>query len=342
MRTVLENIGRNNNPQVFKTKYLWIKNLIINHLITQYKFNIMKQLFLLFWTLSATVALAQTPTDGLMMGKGWSCSVLSYGQSKWDHYWEGTLNRNNENIGTFTGQNVMFMNNYGISKNLNVIVGVPYVWTQASQGNLAGHKGVQDFSLWLKLKAFGLKMGGNEFAGFVTAGGSVPTHNYKNEMLPFAIGLGAKTASIRGVLHLKTKPGFYLTGQAGYTAKGDAKIDKDSYQFDSKLYPTNIVPVPDVIDATGRIGFLHKYFQLEGFYDHSACVSGDNIRRQDMPFMTNKMVATSAGALAKINVHTKAGIFTLAGQYSKVLSGKNVGEATNLMGIIQYTIQLKK
>ena len=302
----------------------------------------MKRLLLFLCTLSATVTLAQTPTDGLMMGKGWNCAVLSYGQSKWDHYWEGSLNRNNENIGTFTGQNAMFMNNYGISNKLNVIVGVPYVWTQASQGNLAGHKGVQDFSLWLKYKAFGLNMGGGEIAGFVTAGGSLPTHNYKNEMLPFAIGMGAKTASVRGVLHVKTKSGFYLTGQVGYTAKGDATIDRDSYQFDNKMYPTNIVPVPNVVDATGRVGFLHKYFQIEGFYDYFSCVSGDDIRRQDMPFMTNKMMATSAGATAKFNLHTNAGIFTLAGQYSKVLDGRNVGEATNLMVAVQYTVQLKK
>ncbi|MFN8355175.1 MAG: hypothetical protein U0Y10_12045 [Spirosomataceae bacterium] len=302
----------------------------------------MKQLQILIYLFVATTVFAQTPTDGLMMGKGLNCSVLSYGKSTWEYYWEGSLYRNNENIGKFTGQNVMFMNNYGISNRLNVIVGVPYIWTQASNGNLAGHRDVQDFSAWLKYKALDLKVGENKFAGFVTVGASVPTHHYKNEMLPFAVGMGAKTASVRAALHFKTKIGFYVTGQAGYTLKGDATLDRDSYQYDGKVYPTNVVPVPDVADMTGRIGFLNKRVQVEGFYDYFTCVSGDNIRRQDMPFMTNKMMATSIGAMAKVNWYTSVGMFTLAGQYSRILSGRNVGDATMRSIAIQYTIRLKK
>jgi hypothetical protein len=302
----------------------------------------MKRFLLICWTLCVGAAHAQTPTDGLMMGKGWSCNVLAYGQSKWDHYWEGTLYRNNENIGTFTGQNVMLMSNYGIGHKLNVIVGLPYVWTQASNGSLAGHRGVQDLSLWLKYQAFDLSVGSHHLKGFLTAGASTPTNGYQTEMLPFAIGLGAKTASLRAVLHFQSKQGFYATAQAGYSAKGDSEVDRDAYQFDGKVYATSVVPVPDVVDGTARLGFLNKHIQIEGFYDSFACVSGDDIRRQDMPFMTNKMMATSVGALAKYNVHTKAGIFTLAGQYSQVLSGRNVGKATNLMLAVQYTVQLKK
>lgn len=302
----------------------------------------MKRFLLICWTLCTTAAWAQTPTDGLMMGKGWSCNVLAYGQSKWDHYWEGTLYRNNENLGTFTAQNVMLMSNYGISDKLNVIVGLPYVWTQASNGSLMGHQGVQDFSAWLKYKAFDLKVGSSQLAGFVTAGASTPTHGYKTEMLPFAIGMGAKTASLRGVLHFKTKSGLYLTGQAGYTAKGDSEVDRDAYQFDGKVYHTNVVPVPDVGDATARLGFLNKHVQIEGFYDYFTCLSGDDIRRQDMPFMTNKMMAASVGGLGKYNLHTKAGIFTLAAQYSRVLTGRNVGKANNIILALQYTVQLKK
>jgi hypothetical protein len=45
---------------------------------------------------------AQTPTDGIMMNNGEFCFAASYGSESWDHYWEGTLSRENGNIGTFT------------------------------------------------------------------------------------------------------------------------------------------------------------------------------------------------------------------------------------------------
>ena len=96
---------------------------------------------------------AQTETDAIMMNRTQFCAGFLYNHSSWNEYWEGTRKRNNLNLGTVTNQSVMFMANYGITDNLNVMVGAPYVWTNASAGTLKGMKGVQDLSLNVKWRA---------------------------------------------------------------------------------------------------------------------------------------------------------------------------------------------
>jgi hypothetical protein len=289
--------------------------------------------------LSPLLSHAQTPNDGLMMGKRYICNVLTYSNSSWTNYWEGTLKRDNPNMGTFTAQNVMFMSAYGITNKLNVIVGLPYVWTSSNAGHMAGQRGVQDLSLFLKGRVFRLEKDQNRLSAYVVGGVSTPVSNYLPDFLPFSIGIGAKTASARAILSANVK-GFYLTGAAGYTGRGAITIDRDAYQADGKIYETNQVLPPNVMDWSGRLGFVNKHFQVEGFVENMTSQGGDDIRRQDMPFPTNKMDMTVAGAMAKLHLYTKGGaFFTVLGQYSQVLAGRNVGEATTYTLGVQHTFR---
>ena len=83
---------------------------------------------------------AQPHMDGLMLAKRNLCGGIVVGQSQWNHYWEGTLYRNNENIGTFTSQMAMAMANYGISDKFNIIASAPYLKNQTSAGTLRGQQ----------------------------------------------------------------------------------------------------------------------------------------------------------------------------------------------------------
>jgi hypothetical protein len=288
------------------------------------------------------VAFAQTPTDGLMMGKGYICTVVNYSQSNWQQYWEGTLKRSNENIGTLTTQQITLMSAYGIGKNLNIIAGLPYIWTHASDGQLAGQRGFQDVSAWLKYRFFRTDVPLGKFSTFAVLGGSLPVTNYVPDFLPMSIGLGAKAASLRGTVHYKMDKGFYLTTQAGYTRRSNILIDRDAYQYDGRLYYTNEVQVPDMVDATGKLGFLNNTFQTEVFLDYFTGLSGDDIRRNDMPFPANKMQATSVGWFGKYTYKTSAGELSSTAQVSYVLAGRNVGQTTMFTVGAQYAFQLVK
>jgi len=290
--------------------------------------------------LSPLPARAQTPNDGLMMGKRLICNVLTYSNSSWTNYWEGTLKRDNPNIGTFTSQNVMFMSAYGITNKLNVIVGLPYVWTNSTGGHMARQRGVQDFSLFLKGRVYRLETGKTRLSAFVVGGVSTPVSNYIPDLLPYSIGIQSKTASARAILNANVK-GFYLTGAAGYTGRSTITIDRDAYQAFGRVIESNRVAVPNVVDVSGRLGFVNKHFQVEGFVESMTSQSGDDIRRQDMPFPTNKMDMTSAGALAKVHFFSRSGaFFTVLGQYSQVLSGRNVGQATAYTLGVQHTFRV--
>ena len=105
---------------------------------------------LLLAALLSSSLFAQTDMDAIMMNKAQFCSGFEYMHSSWDHYWEGTLKRTNENLGTVTTQSVMFMPNYGITSKLNVMANASYVWTKALAGTLHGMKGMQDVAVFVK------------------------------------------------------------------------------------------------------------------------------------------------------------------------------------------------
>ena len=107
--------------------------------------------------LSAKNMYAQTDIDGIMMEKNALCIGPMFGYSSWTNYWEGTLKRDNENLGKVSTTMYSIMGNYGISNKLNVLFGVPYIKTKASAGQLKGMEGIQDLSLWLKWKALSKK-----------------------------------------------------------------------------------------------------------------------------------------------------------------------------------------
>src|SRR4051794_15034670 len=101
----------------------------------------MKRILQLLLIAMAVPAFSQTPTDGLMMPAKSFCTGFMYTQDQWREYWEGGLKRDNLNIGTITTQSLMYYGVYGVTSKLNVIGMVPYVWTNASMGTLAGQKG---------------------------------------------------------------------------------------------------------------------------------------------------------------------------------------------------------
>ncbi len=264
---------------------------------------------------------AQMPHDAIYMPKKTTCFALSYGNSSWKEYWENTLKRDNLNMGKVTTQSAMLMVAAGITDKLNVIVGLPYISTKTSAGNLMGQKGVQDASAWLKYKL--VEKSGLSLHGVV--GASIPVGNYVPDFLPMSIGLQAKTATGRILINYLHKSGMYVTGHGSYILRSNIKVDRDAYQADNRVYNTNVVGVPNATDAAARLGYMKdgSRIQAEFFVERFTCVGGDNIRRNDMPFPTNNMQMTNAGFYAKFQPKNIG--FNV--RVSKTLAGLNVGQS---------------
>jgi hypothetical protein len=282
---------------------------------------------ILLLAINCHFAFAQMPHDAVYMPKNTSCIALSYGHSSWNQYWENTLKRENLNMGTVTTQIAMPMLAVGLTDKLNVIVGLPYIATKTSAGNLMGQKGLQDFSAWTKYKM----VEKNGLAIHGALGASVPTTNYVAEFLPLSIGLQSKTLTSRFIASYYHKSGLYFTGSASYVLRGKVKIDKDGYQSFNKVINSNIVAIPNASDARGALGFSKKAVITELFVERFTCIGGDNIRRNDMPFLTNNMQSTSIGWYGKYQPKNLGANARIA----KVTNGLNVGQTISFsLGIL--------
>jgi hypothetical protein len=274
--------------------------------------------------LSPALLRAQTDEDAIMMNKNLFCVGGTYGHSSWDYYWEGTFHRNNLNLGTVTTQDVMLMGTYGITKTLNVVIGAPYIWTDASAGTLHGQKGVQDLSGWIKWQATQQHFGKSILSVYALVGGSVPLDNYIADYLPLSIGLHSKTTSGRILVDYQ-RGHFFATGGATYTWRSDITIDQSSY-YTTSLYLTNKVYMPNVESFELRSGYRSNRVVIEGIVSNMTTLGGFDIRKNDMPFPSNKMIATMAGAHVKYEFKFVKGLSVTAdGSYT--FAGRNVGQA---------------
>ena len=279
----------------------------------------------MLFLLSASALRAQTDEDAIMMSKNNFCVGGTYSRSSWDHYWEGTFKRNNQNLGTVSTQMFGLMGTYGVSKKVNVLMSAPYVWTHATAGTLHGMHGIQDLSLWLKWLALEKNIGNGVLSLYALGGGSIPLTNYQADFLPLAIGLHSKTLSGRLMVDYQLG-NFFVTASGSYTYRSNIKIDRNSY-YTTEMHYTNEVDMPDMTLANLRIGYRSERWIIEAVGTNVTTLGGFDIRKNDMPFPSNKMNATMAGAHAKYNFKAVEGL-SLTGGGNYTVAGRNVGQAT--------------
>jgi len=297
--------------------------------------------FLLLVGLIPVLASAQTPTDGLMMAKGNLCTGFMYTNDQWKEYWEGTLKRDNGNIGKVTTQSLMWYGTYGITSKVNVIAVLPYVKTNASKGTLHSMEGIQDLMLSVKYNFFRKDFGDNSFRTFVVGSFSTPLSDYTPDFLPLSIGLASTTASGRLTANYTFLKNWFVNGSVGYTFRSNVELDRPSYYTEDQLFLTNEVDMPNVFDYFISAGYRTGSLQAELNLIQQNTLGGDDIRRQDMPFVSNKMNYLKGGVLVMYYLPKPKGL-AVRGSALYTLSGRNAGQATTLMGGLLYTINFMK
>jgi|ERR1044072_3670948 hypothetical protein len=283
---------------------------------------------------------AQTDIDALMMEKNLFCVGPMYSYSSWKNYWEGTMKRDNENLGTVSTRMLAVMGNYGISRNLNALFSVPWVKTKASAGTLAGMEGIQDLSLYLKWRPFHKIIGNGTLSLFGIAGGSVPLGNYTPDYLPLAIGLRSKTASARVMADYRLHNGFFATVSYTYVLRDNIKIDRESY-YTTEMHNTHEVEMPDAANYNLRAGFRNYRWIAEAVVNRWVTLGGFDITRNNMPFPSNRMEATTVGANFKYVLPPMPQLSIVAGGNATV-AGRNMGQATTVYGSVFYVLDFSR
>ena len=279
---------------------------------------------------------AQTDDDALMMAKNNFCVGGTYSHSSWNHYWEGTFRRDNQNLGTVTTKMIGLMGIYGLNRHWAIVANAPYVWTRSSAGTLHSMHGIQDLSGWLKWEPVEEKLGSNsKLSVFALAGGSVPLTNYLADYLPLCIGLHSRSASGRVIADYQLGH-FFVTGVGTYTWRSNITIDEQSY-YTTSFHETNQVQMPNMASWLFRTGYRTNQWVIEGLLSDMITLGGFDIRKNDMPFPSNRMDAVMAGAHVKYEFQSRPlrGLsFTVDGNYT--VAGRNVGQATTIDAGIFY------
>ena len=279
---------------------------------------------------------AQTLTDGLMMPRKDLCTGFVYEHDRWTSYWEGTLKRDNQNIGSVTTQSVAWMGSYGLTDKLNVVAMLPYVSTKASQGTLSGMHGVQDLTLGVKYRALQTSLGSGTLAAFAVGSVGTPVSDYTPDYLPLSIGLGSRRASGRATLNYTSKRGFFVNASAAYTLRDDVTLDRPSYYTDGHLYYSDRVAMPDVIDYVVSVGYVKGRVHAPISFSQMHTLGGGDIRRQDMPFVSNRMKTSRLDAAVQYYLAKPRNLAVKLGA-TRTVGGRNVGQATTLQAGLLYT-----
>lgn len=302
------------------------------------KFKLPKLLLLLI--LITHFSFAQTDIDAIMMPKHNFCGGLMYGHSSWKNYWEGTFKRDNQNLGTVTTSMVNIMGNYGVTDKLNLLFGVPYIQTKASAGTLAGQKGIQDLSLTVKYMPIETNLGMGTFSLYTIGSVSTPLSNYVADFLPLSIGLHSSTATGRLMVDYQVHQ-WFATISAAYIARKNISIDRTAY-YTNQMHYSNEVTMPDATNINVRMGYRTSHLIAEAIFDQFTTQGGFDIRKNDMPFPSNKMNAKRIGANVKYTFHKKLSGLSAIANGNYVFDGRNVGQSFGIMAGAFYQMDWTK
>lgn len=285
--------------------------------------------FVLF-VLGMGITLGQTIDDGIMMGRRLLCAGYMYTYDQWDEYWEGTRKRSNGNIGTLSTQSHQIFANYGVTDKLNVITMLPYVKTNASQGVLAPQQGWQDATVAAKYKFFQTPLTeAGSLRAIAVVSASLPMTDYIADFLPLSIGSQSRRISARMTTHFRANRGWFINATGAYTWRGDVPLDRPYFYTDGKLTFSDKVGMPSVFDYSVSSGYIRGDLVLSGSYSEQRTQGGGDIRRNDMPFVSNRMNFSRVGTWAKVPLRWHEPLSVVAG-YSYVVNGRNVGQSSTI------------
>lgn len=292
---------------------------------------------LILVALGSTSLSAQTIDDGFLMSKTVLSTGVVYSHDSWDEYWEGTRKRSNENIGTLTTQTMMLAGHYGVTDRLSVVAMVPYIWTRSSHGPLHGMRGFQDLTLAAKYRLLATPFTDRgTLRAFVGGAAGIPLTDYTPDFQPLSIGSASRRFSGRFTVAFESHASWFISASAAHTWRNKVTLDRPSYYTDGQLYLTNEVWMPRVFDFAVSAGYRKGRLYIPVSLIEQRTLGGGDIRRQDMPFVSNRMNFTKIDAFVMyaLNIPKVPAIRFGA---THTVSGRNVGQSTTITSGLLYT-----
>jgi len=103
------------------------------------------------------------------------------------------------------------------------------------------------------------------------------------------------------------------------------------------MHLTNKVDMPDMISFNFRTGYRSNRLVLEAVLSNMITLGGLDIRKNDMPFPSNKMNATMMGGHFRYDLPVIKRL-SLTGGAAFTIAGRNVGQATSFDAGVYYIL----
>lgn len=272
---------------------------------------------------------AQSPLSGFMKGAGEGAVSVSYSQEAYDKVFLVPVEVDGVPVfNDVTTTSISLYAEVGITDRLNVVLNLPYVESvgNASEATLINNgfenerSGIQDVKLYAKYNFKTFNAGTNTIDLIGAIGVETPLGNYRaDEGLQSIIAIGNESPSLNmmGIATFKTASGFFATGQAGYSFRGNSspnalltelKVGYAAANYYVDAYVANQLSDKDGVDILGE-GF-------EGFFPEVRVNYTRIGLNAFVPFTQEFGVAAGANAF---------------------IAGRNLGKATGFYGALVYS-----
>ena len=203
---------------------------------------------------------------------------------------------------------------------------------------MAGQKGLQDLSLFVKWAAYQKHIAHGDLQAILVGGYSTPVTDYTADFLPLSIGLHSKNATFRLMADYERNH-WFATASYTYIARSNVIIDRYTY-YTTEFHYTNEVKMPNASQINLRAGYRSEVVIAEAVFNKWTTLGGFDIPRNGMPFVSNRMNATSIGL--NVKYETPVDGLSIVANGSTTIAGRNVGQATGFNAGVFYILDFSK
>ena len=151
--------------------------------------------------------------------------------------------------------------------------------------------------------------------------------------------MAAQRVTARGTFNVQTVPGWFVNATTGYTWRAHVTLDRPYYFTMNQLFFTDEVSMPDIADLGVSSGYNKHGLMAHATLSVQRTKGGGDIRRQDMPFVSNRMNYSRGGGLVMYEI-PKLGGLTGMFSYLYTFEGRNVGQSTTMSTGLLYRLRL--
>ena len=132
---------------------------------------------------------------------------------------------------------------------------------------------------------------------------------------------------------METGPGWFGNVSAAYTWRSKVQLDRPYYFTNDHFVMSDQADMPNAFDYVASAGLMRPRLMAAGFFLQQRTLGGGDIRRQDMPFVSNRMNFSKVGGMAMDSSDRRPGGSGIRDLHAE---GRNVGQATTFTGGLLY------